>query len=459
MFAFRRDPARTAAPRPHVVVLVWDTTRADRLSPYGYTRDTTPWLTGVAKEGVLFEQCRAPSPWTLPSHASMMTGLLPRDHGAVELQSMLAPARVTLAERLSAEGYDTILVAANALVGRRTGLAQGFDVAVAASEDPRTPKASTVISLLETELETRANDPARAARPLFLFLNFMEPHLPYAPPLELERPWRPDGVSDEEVARAKRFEFPREMHHNLGLSRVSDRALSILSSLYDAELRDLDRRCADLEAVLRKHGLLATADAAAGTGGTLLVVTSDHGENLGEEGLLDHKLSLSDALLHVPMVLRWPGRIPPGRRVTEAVRLQDLYPTVLEAAGATAGAPPTPDAVSLLVEPLAARALVAEFPAPLSFLAGMRRELPGEPEERFELLRRGILAVVDTSLRKVIVTHRVAPDGARTEISRRLHDLRTDPGEKRDLLADADAALLAEAERLLDLAKPAAPGK
>jgi len=385
---------RAPAHRPHVIVLLWDTTRADRLSAYGYARPTTPWLESIARAGVLFEECRTPANWTLPAHASLFTGLLPRHHGAISIESPLSPAHVTLAETLGAAGYDSILVTCNELVTRKTGVGQGF-VRVNAVFDRKGPvNASAATAEIESELAARRADPARAGKPLFLFVNLMEPHLPYAPPLDLERPWRPEGVTNEEVARAKRFQFPFDMAHNLDISPLGPRAISILSSLYDAELLDLDKHCVALEALLRREGLLGD-----GPGGrpvdTLFVVTSDHGENLGEEGLVDHKISLSEAILRVPLVVHWPGRFEGGRRVREQVRLQDLYPTILEAAGIPFDPRQFPNAASLLAPSLAGRTAVAELAPPLSFLPEMRSTFAQSPPEKFAPFYRGLVAAID----------------------------------------------------------------
>jgi len=421
-----------SGPRPHLVVFLWDTTRADRLSAYGYARETTPWLRSVAAEGVLFEQCRAPSPWTLPSHASIFTGLLPRHHGAVSLESPLAPFHRTLAERLKDAGYDTVLVTNNLLVSPEAGLGQGFDTFRDVAKERGRQGADETLAVLEDALGARRADPARAERPLFLFVNLMEPHLPYEPPAELARPWRPEGATVEEVAKARRFQFPEDMAHNLGVRPMEPRVLAVLSTLYDAEVLALDGRCRALEALLAREGILGP-----GTD-SLLVVTADHGENLGEHGLVDHKLSVAETLLRVPLVMRGRGRFEGGRREGAAVRLQDLFPTLLEAAGVPPAAGEAPHAASLLGPPPAGRAQVSEFAPPVSFLEGMRAVFPGQPEEVFEPFRRGLLAAVAPGeggrRLKWRRTWRTAEGGGPEVLAESLFDLQADPGEDRDLL-------------------------
>jgi arylsulfatase A-like enzyme len=440
---------RGAAPRPHVVVLLWDTTRADRLSCQGHTRETSPWLDGLAARGVRFEECRAPSPWTLPSHASLFTGLLPRDHGATAVDSVLADAHRTLAEDLADAGYDTLLVTNNDFVSPRGGLAQGFDRVI---ENGRArggdATAARTRDLLAAELASRDADPSRRERPLFLFVNLMEPHAPYAPTDAAERAWRPAGATEARVAALRAFGFPGDMRHNLGLEVLPREDLDILGALYDAEIRDLDGHCRELEALLAARGILAPP--AAGGRGFLLAVTSDHGENLGEHGLLEHKNSVHETLLRVPLVLWGPGRFEGGGVRREAVRLQDLHATVREAAGLPRLAT-TPDASPLPRgdAPADPRPQRAEFPAPVASIPRLRALLPGAPEEAFAPMRRGYLAVIEGGL-KWVRTEEAAGPGRAATVTEALYDLRTDPGEERDLLAgpSPDPAHLSAARRL-----------
>ncbi len=422
--------------RPDIVVLLWDTTRADRLSAYGHPRETTPWLRTLAARGVLYEQCRAPAPWTLPSHASLFTGLLPRHHGCNDHRSAPNPEHVTLAERLRDVGYDTILVSNNPLVGTESGFGQGFDVVrivmVQTDQGPR-PSAEETVNVVRAEMAAKRADPARARKPLFLFVNLMEPHLPYSPPAAIERPWRPAGVTEAQVRAAKLFQNPFEMRHNLGVQPADPVTLSILPGLYDGEIRDLDDHCARLEKVLEEAEVLGrTPDGKERD--AILAVTSDHGENLNEHGLLDHKVSTTDYLLRVPLVVRWPGRLEGGRRESEQVRLQDLFPTLLEAAGAAV--PARAHAASLLTAPIPGRLQVSEFPPPLAFLTEMRLMMPNEPTETFALFQVGILAATGpVEGGRHLKWERRTKGGAL--VDERLYDLVADPGEMRDLLGGA----------------------
>ena len=351
--------------RPNIVVLLWDTTRADRLSAFGYPRRTTPWLKSLAARGVRFEQCRTPAPWTLPSHASLFTGLLPRHHGASHIESPLAPAHRTLAERLDDAGYDTVLVYENINLAPASGLAQGFDRVLDVLNE-RGSGAGPSFEVLAQELAERRQDPARSARPLFLFVNLMEPHLSYDPPPALAQPWLPEQATKEAVVLAR----------NLGIRKLDVSTFDILGALYDAEVADLDAHCARVEDLLEREGILGEGV------DTLFVVTADHGENLGEHGLIDHKLSVADPLLHVPLVMHWPGHLEGGRSVAEQVRLQDLFPTLLEAAGLDWDPTATPFATSLLETPLSARPQVYPLQILIASLAGWMRWVGHCPTSR-----------------------------------------------------------------------------
>jgi arylsulfatase A-like enzyme len=338
-------------------------------------------------------------------------------------------------------------------VSPESGLAQGFRSFRDVPRERGRAGAAETLEVLRSELDARRSDGDRAGRPLFLFVNLMEPHLPYDPPEEAERPFRPPGVPESEVRRMRRFQFPEDMAHNLGVRPLDALAISILPGLYDGEVLALDGGCAALEALLAKEGVLGP-----GADG-LLVVTSDHGENLGEHGLVDQKLSVADTLLRVPLVARWPGRLEGGRRVGGQVRLQDLFPTLLEAGGAPAGAGEAPRASSLLGGREEDLPQVSEFVPPLSFLAGMRAVFPDRPESTFERFRHGLLAVTapeEGGRRLKWVRDWVQGDGAQgPPVSREaLFDLAADPGEGRDLLAGPgqDPADLRAARRLSALA-------
>ncbi|MHC4925575.1 MAG: sulfatase family protein [Planctomycetota bacterium] len=410
--------------RPHVVVLLWDTTRADRLGCYGDATARTPWLDSLAERGTLYEQCRPASTWTLPSHASLFTGLLPSKHGATAIESPLAPANVTLAEELKEAGYETMLISCNGLVGKRTGLAQGFDHVHELFADRERPTAERVLETLRRELSIRRNDAERSKRPLFLFVNLMEPHLPYdSGPADAKSPV--EGLDDRKYRQLRRFQFPRDMAHNLAVAPLSPREVEALGHLYAEGIAAVDDASRRIEALLVKEGILRAEGAADGPAG-LIAVTSDHGENLGEHGLLDHKLSVHETLLRIPLVVAGHGDATAGRRFKPPARLLDLHALILQ----TAGVREDPKALVETTEPLLT---IVQSAAPTGFVDTMRRTFPKAPTATFDVFQVGMEAVISGDGQWKWVRHTRADDGTTEEF---LYDLVEDPGETNNVAAD-----------------------
>lgn len=342
-----------AKQRLNVVLVVLDTVRADHLSPYGYDRDTTPNLARFAEEALLFEHARAPAPWTLPSHASLFTGEAPRVHGCDFEHRFLVPSRQTVAEDLQAEGYQTIAVSSNINVSALHNLDQGFDEfhEVWRLREQFHPRAdSMIVNHLVGEWLGRR--PVR--QPFFLFLNYMDCHLPYTPDPPLDRLFgQPSDAARQAAAR------PDLLEAVLTGEVVIDAPLAQgLTDLYDGELRQLDQRIGELLRALDERGL---------TESTLVIITSDHGELLGEDGHVDHQLSLREQLLRVPLLVRWPGRVQPGR-VRRPVDLSRVAGWIRDAVqGQVPEWLPPPDR-----EPAA---LVAEYARPVDLLERLKTRI------------------------------------------------------------------------------------
>lgn len=326
---------------PPIVLVVFDTLRADHLSMYGYRRETAPHLASLARDGVTFGTCLSAAPWTLPSVATILTGLYPWQHqaglrlpltGAVSpedeadflapfrtfrMVSRMSPHATTLAERLSAGGYLSAGFVENSYLSDRSGLAKGFARYVWANE-------------LRAEVE----DPAKRAQfysrdqpvrdwleghegsPLFLFRHYIAPHLPYMAIPGDEQFVRPsdapelgDYFEDEEGLLAGNYGPPAKR-------RIVD--------LYDESIRLADRRFGDLLGALRQAGLYDRA---------LIIVTSDHGEEFWDHGGYGHGHSLYKEVIRVPLIVKLPGGRFTGTRALDPVRSIDLAPTILELAG------------------------------------------------------------------------------------------------------------------------------
>jgi arylsulfatase A-like enzyme len=252
--------------------------------------------------------------------------------------------------------------------------------------------------------EARGNE-----KPFFLFINDFEPHFPYTPPRETEAGFLRPGVSAPSVAAAREVTSTDLFTHNLGGARIPAGVLRVLSDFYDGEIACLDDAIGDMLDRLGERGILDD---------TIVVITADHGENLGEHGFVDHMFSLHRTVCHVPLVLRFPPHFRGGRRVRSVVRLEDVAPTVLELAGLEV--PGNLDGKTLLTD-LTGRVSLGLMGAPSRFLdhfgPGLR---PGDDLAR---LRTGARSIYDGR------HHYIGFTNGREE----LYDLESDPGETRNL--------------------------
>ena len=312
---------------PNVLLITLDTVRAESLSLYGYSRPTSPQLERFAKTGVVFERALSTSPWTLPSHASLFTGRYPHELSA-DWKKALDDTYPTLAENFNAHGYLTAGFAANLLYGTyEHGLDRGFthyeDYPVTVHMVAKSSWLSrTAVQwiremfgnpqhLVRKKAEELNRDflswlPNKAERPFFVFLNYFDAHTPYLPPAPFatkfgpERP-RPDlSMSNPDMP-------PQDLQTEL--------------DAYDSSLAYLDHNLGLLFEELQKRGVLEN---------TLVIITSDHGEHFGEHGLLGHGTSLYRPLLHVPLIISFPSRIPAGKSVRDVVTLRDVPATIVE---------------------------------------------------------------------------------------------------------------------------------
>jgi len=392
---------------------VLDTTRRDRLSTYGYPGQTSPALDRVASEGLVYEQCTSAGSWTLPSHASIFTGMYPRDHGTTVEHWNLAGEHTTLAEVLSANGYATAGFCCNPWISDDTGLLQGFGEFHEIWRGRRDPRdehgAARVTEKILEWLDARED----TAEPFFAFVNYLEPHTPYRPPQPFRDRFLPADADPIAVQEVMGWKTPREFGYMLGVPgmEISEEQFSILDGLYDAEVAYQDSRFGELVDGLAARGLLDE---------TLLVVVADHGEQLGEHGMLDHKMSLYEENVHVPLVLRYPGAVPVGR-VSARVQSHDIFMTVLELAGIDheppvgAGRLPFDDEAGE-----GRRYTFVDMGRPTVFMELMEREWPGADVRRFD---RWLRAVQDPRFKYIR-----ASDGRRE-----LYDVRDDPAESEDL--------------------------
>lgn len=266
-----------------------DTLRADRLGCYGYRNAATPHLDKLASESVLFEQAFTPVPLTLPAHTSLLTGAYPPTHGVHDNGEALAGNFPTLAEHLHSTGFQSAAFVGAFILDRRFGLAKGFDQYEGDFRNDRFEGADPgTVQLRGDQVEAAAEQwmTAHNSRRSFVFIHFYDLHGPYLLP--------PSWSS----------RFP--------------------GRIYDGELSYVDDLIGRLWITLQRDGL---ADR------TLLVITADHGEGLGEHGESKHGFFLYSATTHIPLIIRFPDGRFAGRRITDAVSLIDIAPTVCSLLG------------------------------------------------------------------------------------------------------------------------------
>jgi len=332
---------------PNVLVVVVDTLRAGHMSTYGYARPTSPHLTDIAKQGVLFENAVSTSSWTLPAHQGLLTGRYPHEHGPLREQP-LNLRFPTLAHVLDGRGYRTGAFSANTeFFNRRAGFDHGFlhfedyfySVAdsiyrtywgrlvfhnyvgglLGLDELPGRKKAADVNHSLLQWVD-RDRD-----KPFFGFLNYLDVHGPYIP----ENPYRYKFAGQAYRAQCSPTLSERLNPFGRGdyvehLMYISPECFQLQVDAYDGAISYVDDQIASLFSALAERGLDKN---------TVVVITSDHGESLREHGLVGHSSSLYREQIWVPLIYWWPGHIPSGMRIDRPISGASLPATILDLLG------------------------------------------------------------------------------------------------------------------------------
>jgi arylsulfatase A-like enzyme len=334
------DGCRGKAPPPppesfSILLITIDTLRADHLSCYGYERETSPAIDGLAEDGILFERTFCPIPLTIPSHASILSGCYPRSHGSRNNSNPVNESVRTLAEVLKDRGFKTAAVLSTALLeSRLSGLDRGFDLYC----DLRGPVESGALDRLDSRTAWHSEEPplerrvpitgrrAEAAvdialevlrsfrdQKLFLWLHFYDPHTPYDPPGRFNTRFSPDPSLNGMTAYS---------HWQKDYSAAQ---VERIISLYDGEIAYTDTALDRLFSSMRQSGDWAR---------TLVILTSDHGESLDEHGYyFSHGRDLYGGSVLVPLIVRVPWMAERGYRVERPVDLTDIFPLVQDLAG------------------------------------------------------------------------------------------------------------------------------
>ncbi len=412
---------------PNVLVIILDTVRSASLSLYGYTRPTTPELERLARNGTVFNRAISTAPWTLPSHASVFTGRFPHELG-VDWRTPLDTTYPTLAEVLQAHGYTTSgFVANTGYTNKSTGLGRGFahyeDFRITLGEMVRSSGLGKFVADNFRVRQLVRNDEhlnrqsaevinrkflgwldRRGDRPFFTFLNYYDAHGPYLPKAPYDRRFGP-GRANGKLSPLHRWNWnPSVAHRDLTQAEQREEI-----DAYDGAIAYLDQQIGVLFDELRERGLLDN---------TIVIVTSDHGEEFGEHGVYDHGNSLYLASVHVPLLISFPAGVPGGQRVEPAVSLRDIPATVMSLAGiaAPAGFP------GLTLARFWSRSDAA---APATPIVSEVTHATGHPDW-FPVSKGNMAAIIEGPLRYIR-----GGDGAEE-----LYDIFGDPWERRDL-ADA----------------------
>jgi len=418
--------ARLSTPpgSPNILVIVVDTLRADHLSTYGYARATSPNFDRIAKQGVLFEDAYSASSWTLPSHASLLTGRYPHEHGANQI--FYDGRYPTVAQALLDEGYRTGAFSASVYYfSRMRGFGPGFlhfedyfgswaDMASHVFYGGKINQYVTFpLGYRDVPGRKRASDVNREflrwvdrdpGKTFFAFLNYFDVHDPYLPP----EPYRsrfasaknPGGLVDEFTVRNLPLLTPEQIQGE--------------RDAYDGAIDYVDERIGELFSDLKARGLDEN---------TLVVITSDHGEELGDHGLLLHCESLYRQELHVPLVFWWPGKIPAGIRLGTPVTNAAIPATILDlrAHGAQSGFP-GPSLAKLWKAPTT----MSEWPDPLAEMD----QFPWQPWDKYRApANDGALKSLITSRWQYITNEKLGEE---------LYDWREDPQELHNLAATVE---------------------
>lgn len=439
-----RSESRAMAGR-NVVLLVIDTLRADHLGTYGYGRATSPELDRLAAESVVFDYAVSQAPWTKPSVASLLSGRYPHEHGVRAEHDALTADVETIAADLQGRGFHTAAFTSNPWITPEFGFDRGFDhfFQSARMSGVQMTLAFGLISRLETQLRRRGVsldltgllrgpiehyptnverdrklteemlewlDEHRSDR-FFVYAHLIGPHSPYRPPEEFARrfrdpSWDPSSIPTVPPPRARSIFAPARA--------VDDAHREMLIAQYDAAIAFTDSLVGEIRQGLERLGLLDD---------TLLVVTSDHGEEFYEHGSWTHWHALYDEAIHVPLMVRLPSVLQPARR-PEPVMLVDVYPTIggllgIDLAGATL------DGLNLFGPAVAARPVVYSEYA--HYLGATYRS-------RMALRKK--LKLIETE------------DQARNESLDELYDHESDPAERTNLLENPSSDVAQRAASL-----------
>ncbi len=401
--------------RPNILFISIDTLRADHMGCYGYHRPTTPNLDRLAAEGVRFSRDVTTASFTLPAHVSMFTGEQMGVHRVAAMRHAIADGVDTITKVLHRAGYATVGIACAPYLKKPFGFAQGFDVYDDRLASMSIPESEGAVTSKKAVSRAMQQIEARRRQPWFVFLHMWDPHYDYVPPPPFDKKF-----ADEYHGRFSMAHFEQNQAFHVGMD-PADYAYTV--SQYDGEIAWTDHQLGRLFAWLKKSGLWDQ---------TAIFVTGDHGEEFLEHGQRGHGHALYDELVHVPLLVKMPG-VKPGRVIDCPVSPTDFYLTFAELAETKPGAYEGDggNLLNLILDRQVcdeSRVLVSE--TNISRL------------DKYHGSPLGYETMIETGGVKFF--HRIGE--AEREM---MFDIRTDPLERRDLIAERPAQARAMRERLI----------
>lgn len=296
----------------NIVIIVMDTVRPDHLSTYGYNRETSPNLSKLAESSKVYYNAYSTSGWTVPAHASLFTGIFPIVHKATQELWWLNDNLKTLAEILLSKGYKTVGIVGNPMLRKHLNFDQGFIKYYETWKyAEKNAKENPAYFLFRETLIKRDK-----TKPHFIFVNLIEPHSPY----DSSRHFYNKFVSDPSV----KIESNMWPFLFTGQKRFSEKEIKHLNELYDAEIFYTDYLIGKMVDALQEEDLWDD---------TIFIVTSDHGENIGDHEMMDHVFSLYESIIRIPLLIHYPKLFEPGSKEDRVVQLTDIFPTLLYLVG------------------------------------------------------------------------------------------------------------------------------
>lgn len=297
-------------PNANVILIVVDTLRADHLGCYGYSRNTSPTIDRLANEGIIFKNMLAQSSWTRSSTASILTGLYPKNHGANTREDRLSEAVHLLPEILGKHGYNSYAFVHNANVGVSVGFNQGYKEFFTASEKSKVDSTNmhlisghlnrTLLKFIQ-KLEDTSNN--------FIYIHYIDPHVPYTP-------------REKHFSKSNKTTFSLDFFRSKAIHSMSEsqrlKVIEEMINAYDDEILGSDKMIGDLMQTLKKKNMDSNS---------IIIITSDHGEEFFEHGGLSHGHTLYEEQLRVPLIIRLPDSI--HKTFDEIANLVDILPTIL----------------------------------------------------------------------------------------------------------------------------------